>query len=35
LFHEISIILGKITADHVHMFISYRTDMPISKIVRC
>jgi putative transposase len=32
--HEIVIISGKIAADHVHMFISYRPDMPVSKIVQ-
>lgn len=32
--HEISIISGKIASDHVHMFISYRPDMPVSKIVQ-
>jgi putative transposase len=32
--HEISIISGKIAPDHVHMFISYRPDMPVSKIVQ-
>ncbi len=32
--HEIEIISGKIAADHIHMFISYRPEMPISKIVQ-
>lgn len=32
--HDLVIISGKIAADHVHMFISYRTDMPVSKIVQ-
>jgi len=32
--HEIIIISGKISADHVHVFVSYRPDMPVSKIVQ-
>ena len=32
--HEIDIISGKIAADHVHVFVSYRPDMPVSKIVQ-
>jgi putative transposase len=32
--HELTIISGKIAPDHVHMFISYRTDMSVSKIVQ-
>jgi len=31
--HEIEIISGKVSTDHVHMFISYRTTQNISKIV--
>jgi len=32
--HEIEIITGKVSADHVHMFISYRPTQNISKIVQ-
>ena len=32
--HEIKIISGKVGIDHVHMFISYRPDQSISKIVQ-
>src|SRR5579885_2507046 len=32
--HEIKIISGKVGVDHVHMFISYRPDQSISKIVQ-
>ena len=32
--HELQIISGKIAPDHVHIFISYRTDQAISKIVQ-
>ena len=32
--HEIVIISGKIAPDHVHVFLSYRPDMPVSKIVQ-
>ena len=32
--HEIHIISGKIAADHVHMFISYKPQMALSKIVQ-
>ena len=32
--HEVVIISGKIASDHVHVFISYRPDMPVSKIVQ-
>lgn len=32
--HEIEIISGKIAADHVHIFVSYRPDMPVSKLVQ-
>jgi len=32
--HEIEIISGKIAPDHVHVFVSYRPDMAVSKIVQ-
>lgn len=32
--HELEIISGKVAADHVHMFVGYRPDQPISKIVQ-
>lgn len=32
--HELEIITGKVSADHVHMFISYRPSQDISKIVQ-
>ena len=32
--HEIEIITGKVAADHVHMFISYRPTQNISKIMQ-
>jgi len=32
--HEIEIITGKVSADHVHMFISYRPTQNISKIMQ-
>ena len=32
--HEIDIITGKVASDHVHMFISYRPTLEISKIVQ-
>ena len=32
--HELEIITGKVSADHVHMFISYRPNQDISKIVQ-
>ena len=32
--HEIEIITGKVSADHVHMFISYKPTQNISKIVQ-
>ena len=31
--HEVDIISGKIVSDHVHMFVSYRPQMAISKLV--
>ncbi len=32
--HEVQIISGKIACDHVHMFISYRPQMALSKLVQ-
>ena len=32
--HELEIITGKVSRDHVHMFISYRPTQSISKIVQ-
>ena len=32
--HELEIITGKVSTDHVHMFISYRPSQDISKIVQ-
>jgi putative transposase len=32
--HEIHIISGKVASDHVHMFISYRPQQAISKLVQ-
>lgn len=32
--HEIEIITGKVSADHIHMFISYRPTQNISKIMQ-
>ena len=32
--HELDIITGKVSSDHVHMFISYRPAMNISKIMQ-
>ena len=32
--HELEIITGKVSSDHVHMFISYRPTQSISKIVQ-
>ena len=32
--HEIHIISGKIAIDHVHMFVSYRPTMSVSKMVQ-
>jgi len=31
--HELDIITGKVASDHVHVFISYRPNLDISKIV--
>ena len=32
--HELDIITGKVSSDHVHMFIAYRPTQAISKIVQ-
>jgi putative transposase len=32
--HELDIITGKVASDHVHMFISYRPNQDVSKIVQ-
>ncbi len=32
--HEIDIITGKVSSDHVHMFVSYRPNQDISTIVQ-
>ena len=32
--HELDIVTGKVASDHVHMFISYRPNLDISKIVQ-
>ena len=32
--HEVEIITGKVSADHVHMFIGYRPTQSISKMVQ-
>ena len=32
--HEIEIITGKVSVDHIHMFISYRPTNNVSKIVQ-
>ena len=32
--HEIEIITGKVSSDHVHMFIAYRPTQNISKIMQ-
>jgi len=32
--HEIEIITGKVSVDHIHMFISYRPTQNVSKIVQ-
>jgi putative transposase len=33
--HEIEIITGKVSGDHIHMFISYRPTQNVSKIMQC
>lgn len=32
--HEVDIISGKIVSDHVHMFVSYRPQTAVSKLVQ-
>ena len=32
--HEIDIVSGKVSSDHVHIFVSYRPNQDISKIVQ-
>ena len=32
--HEIEIITGKVSVDHVHMFVSYRPTQNVSKVVQ-
>jgi putative transposase len=32
--HEIEIITGKVSVDHIHMFISYRPTQNVSKVVQ-
>ena len=32
--HEVHIVSGKVAADHVHMFVSYRPQMPVAKMVQ-
>ena len=32
--HEVDILSGKVACDHVHLFVSYRADHSISKIVQ-
>jgi len=32
--HELDVITGKVASDHVHMFISYRPNQDVSKIVQ-
>ena len=32
--HEVHIISGKIVADHVHMFVSYKPQLALSKLVQ-
>ena len=32
--HEVYIISGKVAADHIHMFVSYRAQLAISKLVQ-
>jgi len=32
--HEVHIVSGKVAADHVHMFVSYRPQMAVSKMVQ-
>ncbi|MED7788555.1 IS200/IS605 family transposase [Francisella sp. 19X1-34] len=32
--HEIHIISGKVSSDHIHMFVCYRSQMSVSKMVQ-
>lgn len=32
--HEVHIISGKVSADHIHMFISYRPQMALTKLIQ-
>ena len=32
--HEVHIVSGKVASDHVHMFVSYRPQMSITKLVQ-
>ena len=32
--HEVQIISGKVAADHVHMFVSYRPQLALTKLVQ-
>ena len=32
--HEVHIISGKVSSDHVHMFLSYRPQLALSKLVQ-
>ena len=32
--HEVEILSGKVSCDHVHLFISYRPDQAVSKLVQ-
>ncbi len=32
--HEVQIVSGKVAADHVHMFLSYRPQLALSKLVQ-
>ena len=32
--HEIEIILGKVARDHIHVFVTYRTNQSVSEIVQ-
>ena len=32
--HELEIVSGKVARDHVHLFISYRPNQPVSQMVQ-
>ena len=32
--HEVQIVSGKVAADHVHMFVSYRPQLALSKLAQ-